>query len=82
MKISAGNSFEIQLEQSSGLGGPWIVRLYRKRLLFKRRVSSDWFLDGDQAKKFADQLARSLSGNGSADEIQSRQPGWTLHRPK
>jgi hypothetical protein len=82
MKISAGNSYEIQLDQSDGLGGPWTVRLYRKVLFFKRRVSSDWFLDADQAKTFADQLAQGLSHHGSPDEVISRRPGWTLHRPK
>jgi hypothetical protein len=82
MEISAGNSYVISLDQIDGDGGPWIVRLYRKVLLFRRRVSSDWFLDADQAKKFADQLARSLSDHGSSEEIRTRQPGWTLRRPK
>jgi len=82
MKISAGNSNEIRVEQIDGLGGPWIVRVYHKALFFKRRVSSDWFLDENQAKKFAAQLAQTLSNHGSLDEVRSRQPGWTLRRPE
>jgi hypothetical protein len=82
MKIWAANSYEIHLGQFDRLGAPWIVRLCRKGLFFRRRVSSDWFLDADQAKKFADQLAQRLSDHGSPDEVRSRRPGWTLRQPE
>jgi hypothetical protein len=48
-------------------------------LLFKRLVSSDWFLDGDQAQLFARQLTTELEGG--SDLIRNRKPGWTLRRP-
>ena len=82
MTIDAGNNFSITLGQSPEAGTSWQVRVYRKRLWFKRLVSSDWFLDEMQAKKYAEQLALSLRKNGlSTDALQRREPGWTLNRP-
>ncbi len=81
MNIPAGTSYRVSLEQIAGLGSPWIVRLYKKGFLRDREVSSDWFLDGDQARKFAEQLSSELSRDGSSQNIASRNPGWTLHRP-
>ncbi len=81
MKIPAGRSYTVTLEEIHGLGTTWIVRVHRKRFLRAALVSSDWFLDGDQARKYADQLARELSSNGHAEEVKKRNPGWTLHRP-
>ena len=80
MRIKAGKTFTIELRQISRGGSPWIVRVYKKFFLFKRRVSSDWFLDGEQAKLFSEQLARELTENGTSEEIRSRHPGWTLHQ--
>ncbi|MCZ6775581.1 MAG: hypothetical protein O7D34_03880 [Ignavibacteria bacterium] len=81
MNIPAGKTFFVELEESTGIGTSWIVRVYRKTFLFKKRISSDWFLDGDQARTFAEQLARELSNRGSGTTIKEREPGWTLHRP-
>ncbi len=60
----------------------WTVRVYRKTLFCRRRVSSDWFLDERQAKQFAEKLALELSEEANLTNILQRQPGWTLHRPE
>ncbi len=82
MTIPAGRSYTVILEEIQGLGSSWIVRVYRKRPLWKKLISSDWFLDAGQAKRFAEQVARELSADGHAEELAAREPGWTLHRPK
>ena len=73
------NGFSVVVKNPKNLGTPWVVRTYRKTFLCNRRVSSDWFLDGDQAKRFARQLASDLELG--AEHIRNRQPGWTLRRP-
>jgi hypothetical protein len=82
MTIPAGRSFVIALEEPYGLGSNWTVRTYRKRILRNKLISSDWFLDGEQAKQFAAQLARELTNDGQSEALAARNPGWTLHRPK
>ncbi len=82
MTLAAGRSFVIRVQQINGVGTPWIVRLYHKGLILKRRVSSDWFLDEDQAKRFAEQISGELTRDGATVElIRSRKPGWTLRQP-
>ena len=80
MSNPALKKYSVTVEQTPDAGSVWLVRLYRKRLVWKRLVSSDWFLDPDQARKFAEQLTEDLSGNGGTGNIESRQPGWVLHR--
>lgn len=82
MNTPAGNGYIVQLTQIPNTGTPWIVRVYRKRLLFKRLISSDWFLDGEQAKRFADQLSKELTSSNAATLIRERKPGWTLRCPQ
>lgn len=81
MKIPAPKPYEITLQQTKYKSPAWIVRVHRKRLLFKRRISSDWFLDPIQAKQFAEQLAADLDDGTSIQQIKSRKPGWVLHQP-
>lgn len=78
--VSVGN-FIIEVTQMHGAGGNWLVRVYRKLFLFKKRVSSDWFLDETQARTFAEQIASHLKTNGSSTFLEKRPPGWTLRRP-
>jgi hypothetical protein len=80
MSNPALKNYSVTVEQSPDAGSVWLVRVYRRGLLWKRRVSSDWFLDPDQARKFAGQLTEDLSGDGNTGNIESRQPGWVLHR--
>lgn len=61
VKIPVGRKYIIEISTPRGLGAGQIVRAYRKRFLFRRRVSSDWFLDPDQAERFARRLASTLA---------------------
>jgi hypothetical protein len=79
--LDAGNGYTITIEQIAGSGSPWIVRTNKRFLLFHRRITSDWFLDRDQAVRFAEQLRAELAANGNVKALQQRPPGWTLHRP-
>ncbi len=81
MLAPANGAYLINVERVPGLGSPWIVRTYKKRLLFKKLVSSDWFLDEDQARRFAEELAREIDAHGSPSTLARRKPGWTLHQP-
>lgn len=81
MKLPAGNGYSVHLEEINGLGSTWIVRVRRRVLLFNTTVSSDWFLDGAQAHRFAEHLAQDLRSGGGPEPIKKRKPGWTLHRP-
>ena len=81
MTLAAGNGFSIDLEQIHGLGSIWIVRLYRKKFLFRKLISSDWFLDAVQAERFARQLASELRLGRGEELIRKRAPGWELTRP-
>lgn len=80
--FTTGNGYTVEIEQIEGLGTPWIVRSYRKVAFLRRRMSSDWFLNEQQAQAFAGQLVRDLeTEQSSAQHIQTRKPGWTLYRP-
>jgi hypothetical protein len=62
-------------------GSAWIVRVYRKAFLGKKLVSSDWFLDEQQARQFAEDLKRDIDPSAAVRHLKSRPPGWKLHRP-
>jgi len=36
----------------------WIVRRSKKHLWFKKQISSAWFIDGEQALSFANEMKR------------------------
>lgn len=80
MTIPSGNNLFVELTQLKEAGTPWVVRLYRKTLFFKKNISTDWFLNEQQAKTFAERLAQDLRDGGSLTNITQRKPGWTLHR--
>lgn len=71
----------IQLRQTGGLGSNWIVRVFRKRPLLRKLISSDWFLDESQARRFVDELRGSLEREETARLLAERKPGWVLRRP-
>ena len=81
MTIPAGNGYTVEVRQIGGLGTTWIVRVQKRVLVFKKRISSDWFLDGPQATRYAEQLAAELRSGHSIDHVERRPPGWNLHRP-
>ncbi len=78
MKIPAGKNFLIEIDTVDGGGYPRVVRLYKKRFLHRRLISSDWFLDDQQARRFADDLAASLQNDSGLAAVRSRPPGWRL----
>ena len=81
MSDTSVNGYRIRVTQTEGNGSPWVVNVSRRGFPFRKTVSSDWFLDGEQAKRFADQCASELSEGGGVDNLRDRKPGWTLHRP-
>ncbi len=76
MTIVAGK-YTIENERIARKGAIWNVRVYKKGLL-KRLVSSDWFLDEQQANEYAQWLADELKKNSTVDFLSKRKPGWTL----
>ena len=48
----------IELSHHDSDHGSWIVRLREKILWWKRQISSDWFIDRQQAVAFADEMKR------------------------
>lgn len=68
MKIPAGPKYFVEISSARGLGASQVVRVYRKVLMFRKRVSSDWFLDPEDAERFARRVARELAArnNGAA----------------
>ncbi len=73
------NGYTIDLRQRTDIGSVWTVRTYKRILGFKRLISSDWFLNREQADIFATQLAAELQHG--AGLITQRHPGWVLRRP-
>ena len=80
MKIPAGN-FVVEIESKEEQGANWIVRLYKKSFPFKRLISSDWFLQEQQATVFGQELAERVRNSAETENIRMRKPGWTLIRP-
>ncbi len=79
MKIPAGDGYVIEVEQAKKLGSAWTVRVYRKVLFLKRQLSSDWFLNEEQAMQYAREAAEEIR-NGTA-LLEERRPGWRLRQP-
>ena len=80
MIIPAPKGYSVTIDQGVGLGSPWIVRVRKKFLLGKRRISSDWFLEREQAERFARDAARMLETSSGSLLLKKRKPGWTLKR--
>jgi hypothetical protein len=81
MIVPSDNRYVIELTQTPGNGSPWTVRVFKKTLFFRKRISSDWFLNGDQARRFAEQIARNISEGSTIENLRTRKPGWVLNRP-
>ncbi len=80
MATQTAHGYTIDLQQRTDIGSIWTVRTYKRILGFKRLVSSDWFLNREQADAFAAQLASELAHG--ADLVRDRRPGWVLRRPR
>ena len=81
MTLQTSNGYRIRVLNTASLGSAWIVRVDKRLLAFHRPVSTDWFLDEAQAKRFAEQLAEDLRSGRGIENARNRKPGWTLHRP-
>ena len=81
MTVQTSNGYRIRVLNTKDLGSAWIVQVDRRFLAFHRPVSTDWFLDEAQAKRFAEQLAGELRAGEGIENARNRVPGWTLHRP-
>ena len=82
MIFSGGKNLEVEYTHNTRAGTNWIVRVYRRTFLLRRLVASDWFLNEEQARRFAESLATELRAGAPLDDIRKRTPGWTLHRPR
>ncbi len=80
MTSSSNNGYTIEISQIKGSGANWIVRFYKKRFPFRKLISSDWFLDQQQAQLFAEELRSEPMDTRTANDVKHRAPGWTLHR--
>jgi len=81
MKQSAANGYTVAVEKIDGTGVTWIVRVYRKIFIFSKLVSSDWFLDGTQAERYAAQVREELAQGKGLPLLKARKPGWVLRQP-
>jgi hypothetical protein len=80
MNLPVGNRLSISVEQSPDRGGAWTVRLFKRSFFFKKRISSDWFLDEQQATTFAKELGKAVRLGYTRESMVLRKPGWTLER--
>jgi hypothetical protein len=71
MQIVVGHKYIIELTTPRGVGGGQIVRVYRKWMFFRKRMTSDWFLDREQAERFARKVAVDLAGQRDGSSIRS-----------
>jgi hypothetical protein len=56
--ISSAGNCVVELIHGDSDPLSWIVRRWRKYFWFKKRLSSDWFNDRDQALAFANELGK------------------------
>lgn len=68
----------MELQQPDGIGAAWVVRVHKKALPFRKVISSDWFLDEEQARQFAERVAHELKNGADPNALKSRKPGWAL----
>ena len=73
------NGYTITVHQRTDIGSLWTVRTTKRFFGFKRKISSDWFLNREQADRFAQQLVGELERG--PELIKKRRPGWVLRRP-
>jgi len=81
MDTPVRNGYTVEIQKIEGIGTTWIVRVYKKILFFRKLVSSDWFLDGPQAERYATQLRGELEQGTGILLLKNRRPGWVLRRP-
>jgi hypothetical protein len=60
--ISNDRDCFIELLHRDSDPGVWKVRRWKKFLFFKKRISSVWFIDGEQALAYARRMKREYEG--------------------
>lgn len=58
--IADNGGYLIEVTNRTADPGPWIVRRWKRVLWFRKRISSDWFLDRDEAVAFAKKMKRGV----------------------
>lgn len=48
----------------------WIVRRWKKTGWFKKRISSHWFVDGEQAFSFAKTMKQEHDRHAGSNDVQ------------
>ncbi len=69
--ISKAGSCFIELIHRDSNPTVWIVKRSKVNLWFKKQISSDWFIDGQQALSFAERMKRDhdrIEGFSAAKE--------------
>ena len=56
--VSKNRKCFIKLLHRDSDPGVWIVQRWEKTFWFKKRISSNWFIDGSQALAFAKKMER------------------------
>jgi hypothetical protein len=56
--ISNNRDSIIEVSHRSSDSGAWIVGEWRRKLWYRKRISSHWFIDKEQAFAFAHELKR------------------------
>jgi hypothetical protein len=74
MRIPVGRKYFIDILAPRGFGSGKIVRVYQKLFLFRRRISSDWFLDDGQAERFVRKVAAELAEAEQVPRLKSPIP--------
>ena len=77
MQIPAG-SYTVELNMVKEQGNNWVVQLVKNIFFFKRILSTDWFLEEQQARTFAQKLAEQMKSGSDSTGIKNRKPGWVL----
>ncbi len=74
MRIPVGRKYFIEILAPRGSGSCKIVRVYQKLFLFRRRISSDWFLDDEQAERYVRKVAAELAEAEQVPRLKSPIP--------
>jgi hypothetical protein len=71
--ISNARDCTIEVTHRDSDPGTWVVRQFEKLIWFRKRISSDWFTDRQQALAFAEEMKRkhavSEQGAGTKENI-------------
>ena len=70
--LSTARECFVEIVHNDADPGSWIVNRWRGFRWFRRRISSNWFIDGQQAFAYANELKREhelLLGSANREDI-------------